>query len=195
MKIKQGSFIFNELKELSLEIKKRRIYLGLSQSELAHRSGLSQSIIAKVEQAKVDPTFSTLLKIEKTLSSLEKISNRTAKDIMVREIISVSPKETVKHSLHIMRENDFSQLLVMDKKVIVGVIYESSLLGAILENESQLNKSITSFLEPAPITVPLEFPISNLSSIFQNKQNKCVLVQKGNEILGIITKSDIFKQM
>ncbi|MBU4502216.1 MAG: helix-turn-helix domain-containing protein, partial [Nanoarchaeota archaeon] len=40
------------------EIKIRRNKIGLTQTQLARLAGVSQSLIAKIESKKIDPTFS-----------------------------------------------------------------------------------------------------------------------------------------
>ena len=54
--------------------------------------------------------------------------------------------------------------------------------------------SIEKYIEPNPILVPPEYSVSDLSYIFANPKTKFVLVGKGGKILGLITKSDLFKR-
>jgi transcriptional regulator with XRE-family HTH domain len=44
-----------------------RVAAGLSQESLAQAAGLSTSGVAKIEQGKVDPTWSTLLRLAQAL--------------------------------------------------------------------------------------------------------------------------------
>lgn len=45
------------------DLKKKRIELGLTQSDLAKRAGVSQPLIARIEMSDVDPRLSTVSKI------------------------------------------------------------------------------------------------------------------------------------
>jgi len=45
------------------QLKKIRVQLGITQSELAKAAGVSQSLIAKLESGLVDPSFSTMKSI------------------------------------------------------------------------------------------------------------------------------------
>ena len=46
------------------EIKKRRVALGISQKKLASSIGASQSLIAKIESNRVNPSYDVVKKIE-----------------------------------------------------------------------------------------------------------------------------------
>ncbi len=59
------------------EIRRYRISLGLTQSELARRAKVSQSLIARIESGEIDPRVSTLKKILNCLRNEEfKIKKR-----------------------------------------------------------------------------------------------------------------------
>ena len=62
-------FIFDEegLKLLAKRLKEIRAAKGISQEELAYRSELTLSQIARIETIKTNPTISTLFKIIRTL--------------------------------------------------------------------------------------------------------------------------------
>ena len=55
------------------EISKRRRVLGLSQKQLARLAGVSQSLIAKVEAGKTEPSY---LRTKSIFDTLEKLQGR-----------------------------------------------------------------------------------------------------------------------
>ena len=63
------TFTFDEegLKLLAKRLKEIRAAKGISQEELAYRSELTLSQIARIETTKTNPTISTLFKIIRTL--------------------------------------------------------------------------------------------------------------------------------
>lgn len=190
----KSDFTKNEIFELAREFKKRRVFLGLSQLKLAKIANLSQSIINKFENGKIDPTFSTILKIERALFSKENISNLKAKDIMTKEILSIKPNCKIFEAINLMRDNDYSQILVFDKENLVGTIYEKTLLDTITKKIDIYNETIKKFIETSPILIPENYSVLDLTYIFQNRRTKFVLVFNDNQkISGIITHSDLFK--
>lgn len=66
---KSRKLIFDEegLKLLAKRLKEIRSEKGLSQEELAYRSEITLSQIARIETVKINPTISTIFKIARTL--------------------------------------------------------------------------------------------------------------------------------
>jgi len=70
--------------------------LGLTQAQLAAESGLTQSVIAKVERENVDPRASTLRKMVAALLRSEAPDKpHTVGDIMIEEVAVLAPEDTV----------------------------------------------------------------------------------------------------
>ena len=61
--------IFDEegLKAFAQRLKEVRKIKNISQEELAYKSGITLSQIARIETAKINPTLSTIFKIARTL--------------------------------------------------------------------------------------------------------------------------------
>ena len=70
------------------ELKARRENLGIRQTELALRAGISQSMVARIEAGSVDPRTSTLRKIVHVLNTAEK-SRMTAAHVMHTPVFSI----------------------------------------------------------------------------------------------------------
>lgn len=66
---KSRKLIFDEegLKLLAKRLKEIRSEKGLSQEELAYRSEITLSQIARIETVRINPTVSTIFKIARTL--------------------------------------------------------------------------------------------------------------------------------
>lgn len=67
--IQQRKLIFDEegLQLLAKRLKEIRSEMGLSQEELAYRSEITLSQIARIETVRINPTVSTIFKIARTL--------------------------------------------------------------------------------------------------------------------------------
>lgn len=194
MKRLNDDFTKNEIIEISKEFKKRRLQLGISQLKLSKLANLSQSIINKLESGKIDPTFSTIIKLENALFEEEKILNLKAEDIMITNIVHIESSCKLYEAIELMIKNDFSQLLVFEDKNVIGTIYEKTILNLISQKIDIYTVVIKEYIETMPISVPIDYSILDLKFIFKNKRTKFVIVKKIDTIVGIITHSDLFKE-
>ncbi len=172
------------------EIKEIRKKFGLTQSELAKISGVSQSLIAKIEAGRIDPTYSKIRKIFETIESIGKKHELKAEEIMTKKIIHVRPQDDIKEAIKKMKRSNISQMPVIEDNKSLGTVSESTILEAILNKKSNKIKDIMD--DSAPIvskntTITL---VSNLLKFYP-----MVLVSENGELKGIITKSDLLSRM
>ena len=175
--------------ELS-EIKKIRKSLGLTQTDLAKRANVSQSLIAKIESGKIDPTFTKTKKIFDTLNDLENKEEIKAEELMNRKVVSISPVDSIKESVGKMKKFEISQMPVLDGHNVVGLVSESTLLDALMGNKS---KKIADIMEESPPTVSKTASIKVVSSLLRHYP--VVLVSDSGKLAGLITKADLLARL
>ena len=175
--------------ELS-EIKQIRKSLGLTQSELAKKANVSQSLIAKIESGKIDPTFTKTKKIFETLNYMEKKEEIKAEEVMNAKIISVSQKDDIKASISKMKKFGISQMPVIDEHKAIGLISESTLLDALMTNKG---KKVEDIMEEAPPTVSKTASIRVISSLLHHYP--MILVSDSGKLIGLITKADLLAKL
>ena len=173
------------------DIKKLRIKLGLTQKELAKISGVSQSLIAKIESKNVDPTYSKIKKIFSALSILRQKTEIKISDIMIKKLISVTPETSLSDTIKIMRINSISQVPIIKNDQVTGIVTEASVLNSYMKKSDV--KTLTAFnvAEPPPPIISEDSDIrvaSQLLNFFS-----MVIVSKKGKVSGLITKSDIIK--
>lgn len=177
----------NNLEEIKIIRKK----LGLTQIELARLSGVSQSLIAKIESKKIDPTFSKTKKIFETLNRREHETNLKAKDVMNKKIISVKAKDSIKDVIKRMRAHEISQIPVIDKDV-KGVVSESSILDQLQQGKDIKGLSVEEIMNDTPPVISEETDISLVTNML--KYHSIILVSKYGKLTGVITKADILRK-
>jgi len=173
------------------DIKRIRSQLGLTQSELADKSGVSQSLIAKVESGLIDPSYSSVKKIFDVLDSLQSDNTFIAKDLMQKHIITVASSSAVKSAVDKMRKSAVSQLPVVDNDKIVGLVTESDLLDALIGNKNI--SSVSEIMKDAPPIVAENASAKVIVHLLKF-YSIVVVVDKG-KLKGVITKADVLNKM
>lgn len=175
--------------ELS-EIKKIRKTLGLTQTDLAKRANVSQSIIAKIESGKIDPTFTKTKRIFEALDDLENKEEIKAKELMNKKIVSLSPDDNVKDSINKMKKFGISQMPVINNEKIVGLVSESTLLNALMNKKGG---GIGDIMEETPPIISKSASIKVVSNLLRHYP--VVLVSESGKLIGLITKSDLLSML
>lgn len=172
------------------EIKKIRKSLGLTQTELAKRAGVSQSIIAKIESGSIDPTFSKFKKIFETLSYYEKKDEIKAEDIMNKKMVNIKPVEYIKDAIKKMKKYNISQMPVIDGNKTIGLISESTLLNALMQGKET---KVSEIMEESPPIVSKNTSVKVISNLLRHYPT--VLVSEEGKLTGLITKSDLLDKL
>ena len=181
------------------EIKRRRKLLGLTQKELADIADVSQSLITKIEKGMISPAYHLVVRIFESLQSMETKVDKKAKDIMSFPIITVSPEDSLDNVTKVMQKHAFSQLPVLNSKdSCIGSISDQIIINLVtnsLEEKTDFElvadqKVKTVMGDPFPV-IPSKTPLKAISTLLQTVP--AVLVMEGREIMGIITRADMFK--
>jgi len=168
------------------EIKEIRKKFGLTQFQLAQRAQVSQSLIAKIEAGRIDPTYSKTNKIFEALDTLGKKKEMKAYEIMAKSIISVKPSEGIKDAIGKMKKSNISQMPVIEDHKSIGVVSEAIILEALLNKKGDKVKDI---MEDSPPVVSKNTTVNAVSNLL--RFYPMVLVSDGGELRGVITKSDL----
>ncbi|MBO4302591.1 CBS domain-containing protein [Methanosarcinaceae archaeon] len=173
------------------DLKRRRIELGLTQSELARRAGVSQPLIARIELGDVDPRLSTVSRICSAFDAAEKEQQLPVCDIISSTVISVRPGQSVEEAVSIMNRYGFSQLPVIENGLPVGSISEDLIVRSIAGNKHVAHMVVSDLMAESFPTVPRTTPVPVVSRILE--RSPAVLVLEKGIVIGVITKSDIMK--
>jgi predicted transcriptional regulator len=178
------------------EIKRRRLRLGVSQKKLAFAVGASQSLIAKIESKRVNPSYEVVKSIFEYFDELEKPHTGVAKDVHRTDLVWASSGDTVRKAAEIMREKGYSQLPVRGSSddVCVGSISEKVIVQKLLneKNPNEFYSRPVSFVMQDQFPVVDEnLPLSAVASLLIHSQ--AVLTARRGKICGIITNSDLLR--
>jgi len=176
------------------EISKRRRILGLSQKHLAQLAGVSQSMIAKIEAGKTEPSYIRTKAIFDTLEKMQREKEPRARDLLQPQVVGVNEDEPLSRAATIMKESGFSQLPVFSGRHIVGSIAEKAIMDRIVSGISPRELSsmpVSKVMTDAFPQIDERAPFSLISTLLQ--YHSAVVVMKRGQVVGIITKADLLR--
>lgn len=130
----------------------------------------------------------------------------TVSHIMTREIISLTPQDSLKDAHNITREKGIRHLPVLDpltgkflglvtqKKMISKVISLLSLYGekALERREGQVN--VMDIAEMDCQCAQADEPLQQIASYFLNNKHGCLpIIDQDKQLLGVVTSSDFVR--
>lgn len=174
------------------ELRNLRKRFRLTQKELAQKAGVSQSLIARIENKTVDPRLSTVRRIFNAITSIQR-ERKKAKDVMHSPVVTIGATDTIKNAISLMKKFAISQLPVLRENKIIGSIQESTLLDKLVNSKDSdrfFSNSVYNIMEKSFSIVEPDADVNYVVNILA-RENSAVLVIDNKKIVGIITKIDL----
>ena len=125
------------------------------------------------------------------------------KEIMTKEVISISPSERLVHARRVSMDNNVGRLPVMDDENLVGMITSKDLMRAFIDfrkkvpekyQKSQIKEVLVeNIMSTNPCVVSKDTPICEVSKIMMETGFNGLPVVENDEVIGIITQTDILR--
>ncbi|HET8563238.1 MAG TPA: CBS domain-containing protein [Candidatus Binatia bacterium] len=108
-----------------------------------------------------------------------------AKDIMTRDVITVSPTLPVKTLANLLIKNQISGAPVADKKgKIVGVVSETDLIA-------KKGKQVKTIMSNKVIQITEETPVEEIARLMTAHKIRRLPVMRGKSLVGIVSRADV----
>lgn len=108
-----------------------------------------------------------------------------AKDIMTRDIVTVTPTMTIKQLAMTLIKNQVSGAPVVGRNgKIIGVVSEADIVA-------KKGKDVKAIMTKKIISVDEETRVEEIAQIMTTHKIKRVPVMRGDEVLGIVSRADI----
>ena len=108
-----------------------------------------------------------------------------AKDIMTRDIITVSPTMSIKNLAMTLIKNQISGAPVAGKNgKIVGVVSEADIVA-------KKGKDVKAIMSKKIISVDEETAVEEIARLMTTQKIKRVPVMRGDDVVGIVSRADI----
>jgi CBS domain-containing protein len=127
----------------------------------------------------------------------------TVKEIMTKDVISVSSADRLVHARRQMLESHVGRLPVIDEDKLVGMLTSKDLMRAFIDfrknvpekyQKSQIKEVLVEYIMSSnPTTTTKDATISDVAKIMMETGYNGLPVVDGDEVLGIITQTDILR--
>jgi CBS domain-containing protein len=125
--------------------------------------------------------------------------------IMVSEVVTITPENTLYEAARIMGENRIGSLIVMKYKTPVGIITERDLLREVVDKEIALEKDwlaggasikeekVEQIMSYPLITVSRKSSIKDAAQMMIEKKIRRLAVTESGKLVGIVTAADLIR--
>lgn len=111
------------------------------------------------------------------------------KDIMTTDVVSVQIDSEIEDAARLMAHHRISGLPVMDKdNQLVGLVTEYDLI-------SKQGSTIGDLMTQGIISITPETDVSQVAELLSSRRIRRVPVMQGSRLVGIISRSDLIKQL
>ncbi|MGH9728150.1 MAG: pyridoxal-phosphate dependent enzyme [Candidatus Acidiferrales bacterium] len=107
-----------------------------------------------------------------------------------RELVIARPYQTVFHALHIMQQQDISQLPIFEEDNPIGTIYEDQILNLALQGKDLRKLVIREVMAEGLPRVPSDAPVERLTHLLSHS-GPAVFVEMSTGKFEILTKFDL----
>lgn len=116
------------------------------------------------------------------------------KDIMLREVVTVSTFATIREAMRVMKQNKVKSLVVekRDAHDAYGIITYTNILKTIVAEEGDIDLvNVYDICAKPALTISRELDVKHAARLMVNIGVRRLLVTSSNELAGIVTMSDI----
>lgn len=109
-------------------------------------------------------------------------------------VISLDVTETVRDALGKFKSNGISQIPVLDKQVLAGILTESDLLRHLVSGRANQDTRVAEVMERRVATVGVHANAGELPRIFERGE-VALVTDENQHVIGILTKLDLIEML
>ncbi len=126
------------------------------------------------------------------------------KNWMSKKVYTIEENDSMQDAINLIKSHKINMLPVMNKGKLTGIVADRDLKKASASDATTLDVhelryliskiKIKDIMSKKPITIPLDFTIEETACILlDNNISGAPVVDRDNQLVGIISKADIFK--
>lgn len=113
-------------------------------------------------------------------------------EVMTKEVVTVSPKDTIAKAAKLMSSRRVGCLVVVQNNQPVGIITERDILTKVVGLDLRASKVLVAEVMSSPlVTVPPTMEVSEAAKLMAKKEIRRLPVVNEGKLVGIVTASDL----
>jgi CBS domain-containing protein len=113
---------------------------------------------------------------------------KTVADLMVRNVLTVEPSDTIGEAAEKMHAANVGAVVVVEDMVrIVGIVTERDLLRAVADRARAAEARVRTWMTPNPVTIEPEMSIADAAQVMFDHNFRHLPVVKDGRALGIVS--------
>jgi len=117
----------------------------------------------------------------------------------LKKLITIDKDGNLSHALEIMEKEEISRLLVTENGKIIGILTEEDIVERLITGKERTLKAehihVSSAMVTELETIPVNSGLKEIASIILSNRFSSLPVTEDNEIVGIITKTDLVETL
>lgn len=115
-------------------------------------------------------------------------------EIMVKNVVVANPEMSVAAAAKLMLEEDVGCLVILQEDKIKGIVTDRDLMVCVVQHNVR-ECSISNHMSSPVMTASPETLLIHLAKLMASKRIKRVPITEGGELVGLVSFSDIAKEM
>jgi CBS domain-containing protein len=112
----------------------------------------------------------------------------TVADLMVRDVLTVEPSDTIGEAAEKMHAANVGAVVVVEDMVrIVGIVTERDLLRAVANRARAAEARVRTWMTPNPVTIEPDMSIADAAQVMFDHNFRHLPVVKDGRALGIVS--------
>jgi len=116
-------------------------------------------------------------------------------DIMVKQVITAGPRETISQAAARMREEQIGCLVVVDEDTVAGIVTDRDLLGCVQAGHDAQDCRLSNHMSKPVFTTEPRRALLTVIQEMSNRKIKRVPVVSGAKLVGLLSFSDVAQYM
>ena len=115
------------------------------------------------------------------------------KDVMINDLAELDVSDSIKDAAVIMDKKNIGCIIVTKNKIPVGILTERDFVKRIAAQEISLNSKLDTVMSSPLIEIDSEQTVWEAAQIMKTKNIHKLPVRQDNNIIGIVTTTDLVK--